>query len=113
LNREPLFLSGPAVEAHFEPLARLRIAVFREFPYLYAGDLDYEMNDLHVYARSPRSLVVLPGLTHTAFCAVDRTDDHPRRPESHRPLDAFWQRLGYEKQPDLRARFEWKDLGPV
>lgn len=40
-------------------LAELRIAVFREYPYLYAGTLDYEARYLQTYADSPDSLCVL------------------------------------------------------
>jgi GNAT superfamily N-acetyltransferase len=50
------------------------------------------------------------GLTHTAFCAVDRPDDHPLRPPEYRPLDGFWTALGYAKQPDLQAVFPWKEI---
>jgi GNAT superfamily N-acetyltransferase len=52
-------LSGAAVVAHVEDLARLRIGVFREFPYLYDGDEDYERRYLQTYVNSPRSIVVL------------------------------------------------------
>lgn len=48
---------GCAIEQHLEPLGLLRIAVFREFPYLYEGDLDYERNYLDVYVRTPESLL--------------------------------------------------------
>ena len=47
----------------------------------------------------------------TAFCAVVRADDDPRRPPGHRPLDAFWTRRGYTRHDELRARLEWKELG--
>jgi len=33
--------------------------VFRDFPYLYEGDLEYEPRYLTAYARSPRSVFVL------------------------------------------------------
>jgi GNAT superfamily N-acetyltransferase len=39
-------------------LGGLRIAVFREFPYLYEGDLAYEREYLRTYLSCPRSLVV-------------------------------------------------------
>jgi GNAT superfamily N-acetyltransferase len=52
-------LCGAAVEPWLENLGRLRIAVFREFPYLYEGSLDYERDYLRTYVRSSRSLVVL------------------------------------------------------
>lgn len=40
-------------------LARLRIAVFREFPYLYDGSLDYEERYLATYTRCPDSVAIL------------------------------------------------------
>lgn len=52
-------LSGEAVRPYLRELGGLRIAVFREFPYLYDGDLDYEEQYLETYVNSPRSLVVL------------------------------------------------------
>ncbi len=48
---------GEGIAAQFEALGQLRIRVFRAFPYLYEGDLAYEMDYLQVYARSPRSLL--------------------------------------------------------
>ncbi len=41
-----------------DDIARLRIAVFREWPYLYDGDLDYERQYLGRYAQSPGSVCV-------------------------------------------------------
>lgn len=40
-------------------LAKLRINVFREFPYLYDGDLAYEKNYLKRYLKAQNSLVIL------------------------------------------------------
>ncbi|MDX1606216.1 MAG: GNAT family N-acetyltransferase [Candidatus Competibacterales bacterium] len=51
--------SGADLERHIPDLARLRIEVFREFPYLYAGDLDYEARYLQTYSASAGSVVVL------------------------------------------------------
>jgi len=171
-------LAGGAVASVIGELARLRVAVFREFPYLYDGDLDYERRYLGKYAGLEESTIVvardggrvigastalplargeaalqapfdatgLPvgqiyyfgesvlepayrgrGLGHAffdgreararalgysiaTFCAVERPDDHPRRPASHRPLDAFWKKRRYVRRPDLRAAFSWRDL---
>lgn len=50
---------GEAVTPHIADLARLRIEVFRAFPYLYEGSEDYETSYLATYARSPESLFVL------------------------------------------------------
>lgn len=50
---------GAQIEACWHELGRLRIAVFREFPYLYEGDLEYERGYLEPYWRSADSLLVL------------------------------------------------------
>lgn len=52
-------LSGAGVAPHLDAVAALRIAVFRDWPYLYDGDAAYEATYLATYARSPRSLFVL------------------------------------------------------
>ncbi|MAZ17029.1 MAG: GNAT family N-acetyltransferase [Ahrensia sp.] len=50
-------LTGEEVSARFEDMARLRIAVFRAFPYLYDGDMDYERRYLETYAAAPGAFV--------------------------------------------------------
>ena len=165
---------------HYIPdVARLRIEVFREFPYLYDGDLAYESKYLQTYIESPDSVIVIAfdgntvigastalPLQHeteeikrpfvenhfqtdeifylgesvllnqyrgrgigvqffkererhaanignfrwSAFCAVERPDDHPRRPENYIPLNAFWNNRGYQVHPELRSTFTWRDL---
>ena len=52
-------LSGAALLPHLDAVAALRIAVFRDWPYLYAGDAAYEREYLATYAQSPNSVVVL------------------------------------------------------
>lgn len=170
---------SPELPAFVPDLARLRITVFREFPYLYDGTPEYEENYLKTYLQCPESVVVLafdggrvvgastglplefeteefkrpflaaglePGrifycgesvlladyrgrgvyreffagrerhardlgrFERMVLCAVERPDDHPRRPSGYAPLDAVWQRFGYTKRPDLVTTFEWKDL---
>ncbi len=49
--------------------------------------------------------------THTSFCGVIRPTDHPARPLSYAPLDAFWQKRGYIKQPDMLGSYSWRDIG--
>lgn len=46
----------------------------------------------------------------TAFCGVLRPVNHTRRPVDFRPLDAFWIKQGYEKQPEMITHFVWQDL---
>jgi GNAT superfamily N-acetyltransferase len=171
-------LTGDALVEALPEVAALRIAVFREWPYLYDGDLAYEEHYLRVYAENPRAILVaaihedrlvgastgipllghddafnaafadgvypeadvfycaesvlLPeyrgqGLGHAffdqreeharrlgyrycAFCAVDRSEDHPLRPKQYRALDPFWTARGYAHHPSRIARFEWKDV---
>lgn len=60
--REPiniLKLHGPELQPYIDGLGRLRITVFREYPYLYEGSLEYEREYLQSYLRSPRSMVAL------------------------------------------------------
>ena len=172
-------LRGEEIARHVDAVADLRIAVFRDWPYLYEGSQDYEKRYLQTYLDCPRSLAVLVwdgtrcvgastvqpltdapremqqpfvdagielshidyfgesvllseyrgrglgvkffelreaharalGLTTCAFCAVQRSDDDPRRPPGHVPNDAFWLKRGYRKQPALRTTLSWPDIG--
>ena len=52
-------VSGAALAPLLDAVARLRIAVFRDWPYLYDGDPGYEREYLDPYLRSPDSVVVL------------------------------------------------------
>lgn len=51
--------SDPALARYLRDLARLRIEVFRDFPYLYDGTLEYEQNYLQTYAKCRDSIVIL------------------------------------------------------
>ena len=46
------------LEAALDGVAALRIAVFRDWPYLYDGSLDYERQYLQTYRDSPGALLV-------------------------------------------------------
>lgn len=50
---------GAGIEAVRAPLAALRIAVFREYPYLYDGTPAYEAQYLATYAAAPQAVVVV------------------------------------------------------
>lgn len=50
---------GEEILPWLQHVARLRIDVFAEYPYLYDGSVDYEEAYLRTYAACPRSLVVL------------------------------------------------------
>ncbi|MEW2918294.1 GNAT family N-acetyltransferase [Ruegeria sp. ANG10] len=172
-------LTGAALEAALDDVARLRIEVFRAWPYLYDGDLEYERKYLQSYRDSDKAFVVgafdgdhligastgapltdhaddfaaafegtgldlsqifycaesvllsgyrgqgvghkffdlreeharALGFSKCAFCGVQRSVDHPMRPDNYRPLDAFWRARGYEPLPGVIAQFSWKDIG--
>jgi len=171
---------GAEVEPWLHAVAALRIAVFREWPYLYDGDFDYEAKYLATYAASAASLFVLAfdgdklvgastgipldhetsafkqaffarsipygdvfyfgesvllpeyrnrGIGHrffderelharrmgscamTAFCAVERDEGDPRRPPDYRGNELFWAKRGYQPQPDMFCRINWREVG--
>lgn len=51
-------LEGEKALAALDDVARLRIAVFRDFPYLYDGSLDYERNYLARFAAAPGAIII-------------------------------------------------------
>lgn len=51
-------LTGTALEAALEDVARLRTTVFRDWPYLYDGTLEYERSYLETYRNNPGALLV-------------------------------------------------------
>jgi len=172
--------NGAQIAPWLDAVAALRIAVFRDWPYLYAGDRDYEKQYLATYAKSAESLFVLAldgtrvigastgipladetaafqkpfldrgialgdvfyfgesvllreyrghGLGHrffderegyarrlgrfalTAFCAVERSSEDPRKPDGFRANDAFWNKRGYTRQDDMFCAIHWQEIG--
>jgi GNAT superfamily N-acetyltransferase len=51
-------LAGADIIARLDDLARLRMAVFRDWPYLYEGNIEYERGYLATYARSKAAVLV-------------------------------------------------------
>lgn len=51
-------LAGADLDAALDAVAGLRITVFRDWPYLYDGTLDYERAYLQTYRDSPGALLV-------------------------------------------------------
>lgn len=51
-------LTGAALADALDDVARLRINVFRAWPYLYDGDLEYERKYLQSYRDSDKAIVV-------------------------------------------------------
>lgn len=55
-------VTGAALHPFLPAVARLRVTVFAEWPYLYEGAADYEERYLRAYADSPGAAVVLARL---------------------------------------------------
>ena len=51
--------TGAALNDYLDAVARLRMEVFRDFPYLYDGTRDYERTYLQTYVRCPQAVVVI------------------------------------------------------
>ncbi|MDH4569253.1 GNAT family N-acetyltransferase [Pseudomonas sp. BN414] len=107
-------LQGAAIAPHIDDLARLRLTVFREFPYLYDGTLEYEARYLATYAESPESLFVLAlddarvvGAS-TGLPMADETEEF-QRPFREQGWDP--QRIFYFGESVLQAEYRGTGLG--
>jgi GNAT superfamily N-acetyltransferase len=91
-------LRGAEVAPFLDDVARLRIAVFRDWPYLYEGDAAYEREYLAAYAASPDSVFVLAregDRVVGASTGLPLDDDAPdfRQPfiaAGHDPAEVFY-----------------------
>lgn len=52
-------LTRDEARAYVDDLARLRITVFRDYPYLYEGSVEYEYRYLETYLKSPQTVIAL------------------------------------------------------
>ena len=90
--------TGPAIAPLIGDLARLRITVFRDYPYLYDGDAAYEASYLARYAETPSAVVVIArdGDTvvgaATGMASEDSADDFafPLSSAGLDPSDVFY-----------------------
>lgn len=73
-------IKGSEIIQHLEALAKLRIEIFKEYPYCYDGDMEYERKYLSRYAECNESIMVLAKINDqiigasTAIPLVDETD---------------------------------------
>ncbi|KZM39819.1 hypothetical protein OA92_18780 [Marinomonas sp. SBI22] len=54
-----LCVTGPAMQAYLPDMARLRLKVFYDYPYLYEGEIEYEADYLQAYLAKPDCFFVL------------------------------------------------------
>ncbi len=59
MSIETRIVCGKDIAPYINDLARLRMEVFREYPYLYDGSEDYERRYLETYSASPGAMAVL------------------------------------------------------
>lgn len=59
MNWQLKTLTGKDINSHIPDLARLRMEIFRSFPYLYDGDMAYEEQYLSSYLKSDETVMVL------------------------------------------------------
>lgn len=171
--------TGPLARSFTTELAGLRLKVFKDYPYLYEGSLDYEKKYLETYFKAPHSFIFmiedngrivgattsilaseeeesfrkpfenfglnpaevfyfgesvlleeyrrqgfgklffeereafarsLPFVETLAFCAVVRPYNHPMKPLDYKPLDTFWENMGFRKAEGLSTTYTWKDI---
>src|SRR3979409_2340841 len=74
-------LVGEEMKAVLPALARLRMVVFRDWPYLYDGTLEYEETYLAKLAAAPRGPGLIPrtggevGAASTAAPMIEHADE--------------------------------------
>jgi len=59
LNLHISVLSSEQIDKNIEEIARLRINIFKEYPYLYDGDFEYETRYLKKFTQTPDSMMVV------------------------------------------------------
>lgn len=80
-------LTGAAILAALDDLARLRIAVFAEWPYLYDGDLSYEEDYLREFAASPDAVLVIARDDGSIVGAATASPMRAQKAEFRQPLE--------------------------
>jgi GNAT superfamily N-acetyltransferase len=55
-------LKGKQVHNYIDDLAKLRIQIFKEYPYLYEGNLSYEIDYLNTYTACDESILIVASM---------------------------------------------------
>lgn len=105
LKYEPPAIQKPFIDAHYDVD---KIFYFGESVLLP----EYRGNKIGERFFAEREAAAREqGYATTAFCAVKRDTNHPKRPKNFHPLDQLWQRMGYLQHPELVAYMSWAEIG--
>lgn len=88
---------GKEILPFIPELANLRIKIFRDYPYLYEGDMDYENHYLKNYAACPESIIVIAfhsdeiiGASSAIPLALDTPEWQKTFLDHHIPLETIF-----------------------
>jgi len=88
MSIETQIVRGKELARYINDLARLRIQVFRDYPYLYDGSEDYERRYLETYSTSPGAMAVLAFDGDRVVGASTGVPMADETPEFRAPFDA-------------------------
>ncbi|MBX6419578.1 MAG: GNAT family N-acetyltransferase [Nevskia sp.] len=107
-------LHGQEIGRQLDALAGLRIEVFRDWPYLYEGSLDYERHYLRTYLDCADSLAVLvfdgdAAIAATTSLPLAAAEEAMRKPFEQAGYDV--SRIHYFGESVVRKPYRGRGLG--
>lgn len=81
-------MTGAEIEHAIDDLARLRIEVFADFPYLYDGDLAYEAQYLREFAAAPDAVLIAARDGQAIIGAATASPMWAQKPAFRQPFEA-------------------------
>lgn len=107
-------LTGEEILAAIDDLARLRMAVFAEWPYLYDGDAEYEAHYLKEFIEAPDGVLVAACDGERIVGAATASPMRAQKAEFRAPFEArgiATQDLFYFGESVLLAEYRGQGIG--
>ena len=111
MELEVVRLKGSNLHAAIDDLARLRFTVFREYPYLYDGNMEYEKKYLDTYVQCKESVLIavkdgkdIVGVSTAIPLEFETSDCQKPFIEHHLPLNEIFYFGESVLLPDYRKR---------